>query len=259
MEAQVPGRSSYLMTGVMCACVLAFGICLILPALGPRRGVSRHLQSLNNLKNLVLAVHNYSSANEGTLPSSHWEHSPPMSWRAQVLPYLDRADMHREYDPSLAFSEGHNSELSRISLKVFDSPEGDHLTPNSAGWARSDYGMVSGPGTVQPDDRSVTLDEISEGDGLGQTLMIVECSGLQLGWAEPRDPRVDRETIGIEQLTKVRQKSKSLISTYNRGTAPVAFADGAARSISNKIDPKLLAALCTINGGEKISPEDYQH
>lgn len=140
---------------------------------------------------------------------------------------------------------------------VFASREGGRYRSASTDWARTDYGMVSGPGTVQPDEGVVTLDDISNGDGLGQTLLIVECAGLNLAWAEPRDPRVDREEIRIENLTRSGQTSKALISSFNsRGVAAAAFADGADRSLSSKIDPKVLAALCTVNGGEEISRED---
>lgn len=118
--------------------------------------------------------------------------------------------------------------------------------------------MVSGPGTVQPDEGAVTLDDMSGGDGLAQTLLIVECAGLNLAWAEPRDPRVDREEIRIENLTRSGQTSKALISSFNsRGVAAAAFGDGTAGSLSSKIDPKVLAALCTVNGGEQISSDDF--
>lgn len=48
-----------------------------------------------------------------------------------------------------------------------------------------------------------------------------------------------------------------MLSGYMTGTIGVVFADGAARGVSHKIDLKVLAALCTINGGEPITRADY--
>lgn len=257
MEGQESQRWLRILTPVLVTTMAILVVVVMVPLLQSPRGPRRNLQSINNLKNLALAVHNYAVAHGGTLPQTAANPEVPLSWRTHLLQYLDRADLHRGYDSSSEWNGGKNAEISRLWLSVFDSPEGDFRGLTIEGWGVSDYGMVSGPGTVQPDEGVVTLDEISKGDGLGQTLLIVECAGLKLAWAEPRDPRVDREEIRIENLTRSGETSKALVSSFNPDRAAVAFADGSARSLSNKIDQKVLAALCTVNGGEEISREDY--
>ncbi|MBI1348608.1 DUF1559 domain-containing protein [bacterium] len=205
-----------------------------------------NLQSLNNLKNLALAVNNSATFNGGRLPSDTRE-APCRSWRLEILPYLDRAELYRDYNRNVAWDARENQEITKENLKVLDAPEGGANEKTSNGFAISDYGMISGPGTVHPDDHVVTLDEISKGDGLGQTLLLGECVGLRLAWAEPRDPRVDREIMGIDLLSRTGQTSNKLLSAYNIGGAHVAFADGYARLLSDKIDPKILKALCTVD------------
>lgn len=246
---------------------LAIGIILaasILPCLGrllaptnlTARTQAQYLTSLNNIKNLALAVHNFATMNKDTLPANITG-AEARSWRVEILQYLDRADLHRAYDRDAAWNTPENQEITKANLKVFDAPAGGRDERTANGFAISDYGMISGPGTVHPDDHVVTLDEISEGDGLGQTLLLGECIGLRLAWAEPRDPRVDREIIGIETLTRTDQTSNKLLSSYTQGGAPVAFADGSARILNAKLDPRILQALCTVDGDEGINQSDY--
>ncbi len=266
MEAQVPNpQTSWkpIVIGTLLGLVIGLGLMVLMVVMligTPRRKYSPVSISLNNLKNLALAVHNYASATNGMLPHPA-NQTPPLSWRVQVLKYLDQVSLDQQFNRSAVWDDPANRPVAQTSLRVFEYPESDwgffgrRRATNSAGWPRSDYGMVSGPGTVNPDDHRVSLDEISQGDGLRQTLLLVECSGLQLAWAEPRDPRVDREEFRIEFLSSRDQRSKALISTWSNSPA-VAFADGSARNLSSSIDPQVLKALCTVNGGETIYEED---
>jgi len=214
------------------------------------------LESISHLKVLGLALGNYSSAHDDHLPDQNNEPNS-LSWRVAVLPFVGHPEMEAQFDRLSAWNAKSNQPLAQTWISVFDATLGEHQQPLPNGFAISDYGMISGPGTVHPNDHAVTLDEISSGDGLGQTLLLGECVGLRLAWAEPRDPRVDREIIGIETLTKPGQTSNKLLSTYTRGKVPVAFADGGGRFLNAKIDPKILKALCTVDGDEGINQSDY--
>lgn len=219
-----------------------------------RRRPRKNLETINNLKNLALAIHNAATLDAGRLPRTMREPAS-RSWRTQILQYVDRADLQREYQPDQPWDSDSNAELARTHLNVFDSPDGRRGMNPGQEWAPSDYGMISGPGTVQPGDRAVTLDKIAAGDGLGSTLLLGECVGLKLAWAEPRDPHIEREQIGIERVGR-DQTSTSLLSTSSSAPA-VAFTDGSARQLNPKIDPKILKALCTIDGDEPINQHDY--
>ncbi len=262
MEAQVPKRR---FSWISLAILLFFGGIVLSLIVVPNRGhrANSQLESLNNLKNLALAIHNLCAANNNTLPRPA-SHTPPLSWRVETLHLLDHTALGRQFQSNAAWDDPVNAEVSRTWLKIFQSPVanrslgGQRKFMNPSGWPRCDYGMVSGPGTVNPDDQTVTLEDISSGDGLSQTLLIVECSGLQLAWAEPRDPRVDRERMGIDLLSKAQPDSNALISTWSRTGPPVAFADGSARTLSPRVDPQLLRALCTIDGDEPVRAGDYE-
>lgn len=256
MEVRTQRSSIHWRRLFIASATLAVAVTLLAPLMQRRPRSRGNLPSINNLKNLALAVHNYATSNKGSMPY-HGVKAIPLSWRVDVLQYLDRAQLARQYDRSRHWNDPINAAIGREWQEIFDTPEIDSKNTNAAGCFRSDYGLISGPGTVNPGDRAVTLDEISDGDGLGPTLLIGECAGLHLGWTEPRDPRVDREEMGIEILTKPGQSSNRLLSGYMTGTIGVVFADGAARGLSHKIDLKVLAALCTISGGEPITQADY--
>ena len=242
----------FLLVGATVVVVLGSVFSVTVETRGRRR--LSGLESINNLKNLALAVHNYAVSEGGRLPRTLHEPAS-QSWRTQILQYVDQADLEREYQSDQPWNSGSNAELVRIHLNVFDSPDGRRGMNPGQEWAPSDYGMISGPGTVQPGDRAVTLDEITAGDGLASTLILGECVGLKLAWGEPRDPHIEREQIGIQRVGR-DQKSTYLLSTSSSAPA-VAFADGAARMLNPKIDPKVLKALCTIGGDEPINQEDY--
>jgi prepilin-type processing-associated H-X9-DG protein len=96
------------------------------------------------------------------------------------------------------------------------------------------------------------LDVLSNADGLSQTILLGECSGLIIVWTEPRDIDASKQKIGINLPGDRPRTSSSILSSYHPGGAYVVFADGRVLFLSEKIDPKVLQALTTATGGEEI-------
>lgn len=80
--------------------IIATLMSLVLPAVQSAREAARRVQCLNNMKNLGLAIQNFSSGRGGALPLLS-EPAPGLAstsgntiWAFQLLPYMDRADTH---------------------------------------------------------------------------------------------------------------------------------------------------------------------
>jgi hypothetical protein len=225
-------------------------------AVGEARYSARRLTGISHGKILALSLHNYASSNSGRLPSDEADNAP-RSWRTKILQFLDRADLQKRYRDDVAWDAEPNAALAQEYVVGWQISNNHPVKRDAHGRHLTDFGFLSGPGTVNPPDGMVALDDISQRDGLGQTIMLGECSGLRIVWTEPRDPDVSREEMGIEVLTKPEQTSRKLLSGYTRDGVVAAFADGAVRIVSKKIDPRVLKALTTIDGGEPISQADY--
>src|SRR5438876_24889 len=80
--------------------IIAILIALLVPAVQKVRDSAARAQCQNNLKQLALAFHSYESGSRQfplTCPDSY---APPMaySWSPHVLPYIDQAELVRNYD-----------------------------------------------------------------------------------------------------------------------------------------------------------------
>lgn len=226
------------------------------PAVMNARHAARRLTGLCHIQIFTLSLHSFATSNSGSLPTNDDE-DLPRSWRTKLLQHVDHGNLQQKYQSGTAWDQEPNDQLGYTPIELWQIPNGNGEKRDPLGRYLTDIGFISGPGTAMPAKGTVHLEDIATGDGLGQTLMLGECSGLRIVWTEPRDPDVSREIIGIEALTKPGQTSDRLLSGYFTEGPIVGFADGAGRILSKDIDPKVLKALTTINGDERIRQEDY--
>lgn len=67
-------------------------IALLLPAVQRAKQAGARASCLNNMKQIVLAAHNYESANR-LLPNSKRTNQPQRSWAPDLLPFLEQSNM----------------------------------------------------------------------------------------------------------------------------------------------------------------------
>jgi hypothetical protein len=177
----------------------------------------------NNLKLLLLAMHNYHSVFNCFPPAFvvDDEGKPMHSWRVLLLPYLGEQAIYDDYDFAEPWDGPNNSKLAGRIPGVFVCPGRMH-TPTT-----TNYLGIFGADTLWQGDNPVSIRQIW--DGTSNTIALVEVAESDIQWMEPRD--------------------------YPYGSDPpmsrhrhVGAADGSVRSIL--LDAAVFQKACTISGRE---------
>jgi prepilin-type processing-associated H-X9-DG protein len=243
-----PGRSS---SGPGIAVVLAvvivgFLFCggilvaLLLPAVQAAREAARRAQCSNNLKQIVLAMHNYHDVYK-CLPSAMTtdeDGNPMRSWRVAVLPYIESGAVYDRYDFDEPWDGPNNQLLEGTRSSVYVCPSDPF-----AGSIDTSYVMIVGKGTMGGEPNEfVTFADVT--DGTSNTIIAIEVANSGIPWMEPRDMTVD------EAIAYITTPGSTL---PHPGGVNVAMADGSVRFIASTIDPQLLEYLLTRDDGQQVS------
>ena len=252
------GGGSVATTGVL--------VGLLLPAVQQAREAARRTQSLNNLRQLGLALHNYHDTYNklpaGTHSNEKLKPDKRLSWQASVLPYLEQQPLYQAIDFDQSWDSEANQRPARTTVPTFLNP-GVPAGPRIALEGREgDYGAthyvgIAGLGKEAPmlpvtdkragmfgHDRATRLADVH--DGLSNTLMVSEASDTFGPWAAGGKATIRAFT------TKPYVNGPDGIGGPWNGGCQMLFGDGAARFISKDIDPSVLEALSTIRGGEVV-------
>lgn len=237
---------------------VAIGVALLLPAVQQAREAARRTQSKNNLKQIVLALHNYHDQHQ-SFPSGviEGQEKPEesLSWYASVLPYIDQQALYEQLDLQQEWNGDDNKAVARTPIQVFRNPSATEVDLD--GYAQADYAGVAGLGKDGPkldvgDDgagifayhRTTKIRDIT--DGMSNTLMVGDISKERGPWLQGGKgtirPFVEKPYIG----------GPDGWGRNHAGGANFGLADGSVRFISQNIDPDVLEALVTIQGGEAV-------
>jgi len=210
-------------------------VALLLPALETAREAARRAQSVNNMKQLALAMQVYHDAH-GTLPprASYDEDGQPLlSWRVHVLPYLDQQALYLQFHLDEPWDSEHNRTLIERMPALYANPSAN-LAPGMAS-----YLLPVGEGTVFEGREGVPFRKIF--DGTSNTIVLVEVNEAAAGvWTKPEELNIRAEA----PLTG--------LGAAHPGGFAAAFADGSVSSISSDIDPRAFLAMLTMAGREPV-------
>jgi hypothetical protein len=191
------------------------------------------MQSQNNVRQIVLALHNYHDV-YGTLPPAvvtDANGAPLYSGRVLLLPYMEQEALYSQFDLTQAWDSPRNLALSQTTIPTFVNPSGVN---QAAG--QTDYLFVTGAKTVFEGTRATKFSEVT--DGTSNTLIMIDVKNSGISWAEPKD-------LDIWQPLALPQGN-------HPGGNVVGMADGSVRFMSKNVAPKLLGELSTRNGGEAV-------
>ncbi len=220
--------------------LLGVGIGLCLPAVPSAREAARRMQCQNNLKQIILAMHNYESVYQLFPPGISANAGHRSSWRVEILRFSEWEDVYEDYNHMEAWDSQTNSEFAKLSLSIYTCPSNPF--PNSdQGNVYTAYVRVHGPNTVLSRDKAVPLTGNSS-----STIAIMEACGSNVVWTEPRDSLLDRERLGINLPGTAPNRSRAISSGYHSRGVNVAMLDGSLQFLSDTIDPAALQQL--VNG-----------
>ena len=232
--------------------IAAVAILFVLPIMSPSHAAARRSQCTNNLKQIVLAMHNYHDEYKCFPPAYTVDKAgrPLHSWRTLLLPYLEQKELYKQLRLDEPWDSKHNQGVFALLQipAVFRCPS-DPLLPDADSRSETNYVAIVGPRTVFPGPKSVRLKDIT--DDPAKTIAVVETYDLGIRWYEPRDLKAEEMSFRINDPDLVG------IASRHPGGANVGFADG--RSVSflpDTTEPRIVEAMTTINGKEKLLPGD---
>ena len=160
-----------------------------------------------------------------------------------ILPYLDKQNLYEQYCFDEPWDGPNNSKLHNEIVRIFSCPSDDHKRHQ----AETSYVVVVGSPTMWPENQKVSLADVSRGDGMSQTIMLVEVHNSGIHWMEPRDLEFSKMPMQINP-------AKGLgISSDHPGGANVGFANGITRFLPNDTPTETLRAILTMKGREKVT------
>lgn len=209
----------------------------MLPEANAAREAGRRAHTMNNLKQLALAMLNYEARHQRLPPAVLYgpDGKTPYSWRVELLPYLGHTDLHGQYHFDEPWDGPNNRKLLEKTPGEFRSADDPHAAQNAS------YFVLTGPGTLFDGRRGTAFNEVR--DSLHNTIMVVEAS-RDIPWTKPEDIPYDAH------------KALPQLGGYLDGRFGVAMADGTASTLPNTVDEKILRALVTKAGGEVVTLED---
>jgi hypothetical protein len=204
---------------------------------------------MNNMRQIVLAMHNYESEH-GRFPPAYIadeDGNPIHSWRILILPYLDQQNLFERYSMDEPWNGPNNRLLADEIDAIYRCPS--HYSGDSKKNC-TNYCLVTGKGTLFEADQAPAFDDIK--DGSSNTIILVEVNHSEIQWMEPRDLSLEQAIRGFEQAAKDEQ------SGNHPGIQNVAFADSSVNSLATSTIREELEKLFLVADefGNQHQPEN---
>jgi RNA polymerase sigma factor (sigma-70 family) len=227
-------------------------------------------QSIRNLEQIALAMHNYLDTFGSFPPPAIYskEGKPLLSWRVALLPYLDQGTLYRQFHLDEPWDSPHNKKLLAKRPKVYHIPGSEDRTSTyyqvfvgedtiferrrrageggglsgaagSAATPRTGGAGGGGPaaGAVAGGPAGIRLADIP--DGTSNTILVIE-AGWPVPWTKPEDLAY----AATGRIPPLGGAFPDAIYT--------AFADGKVYALKRKYDEQTLRLAITRNDGQNF-------
>jgi hypothetical protein len=213
-------------------------------AQAPANGDDRQARatSRQKLMNLGVAMNDLArDRGRNRLPSAaiQKDGKPLLSWRVTLLPFLGEQALYNKFHLDEPWDGPHNKPLLDQMPDIY-AP----INPKDEESRHSTYYQVfAGPGALFGGNEGTGLGEIK--DGATFTIMVVEAA-RPVPWTKPEDLPFDKEKP-VPELGGVFKEGFHALT-----------AGGSVRFLRRPLNPEVLRALITPNGGEAVSFDDLK-
>ena len=228
---------------ILIVCV-ALGIAF--PTIQASREKSRRLLCAHNLCQIGLGLLNYHETyRQFPYPYVLDQNGQRrFGWRVGVLPFITSNNLYDKYYFTYRNTEKEFSlaPYYEIDLPFFRCPS------DTVQRATTDYFAVTGIGTAWPAPSASCLQEFVRPS---RSVLIVENSGMDVHWVEPRDLQFDQFDFTIRSCSGMGFSSPGdpkahVISSEHRNGANAVFADGGVQFLANDTPPKIVERMLVI-------------
>jgi beta-lactamase regulating signal transducer with metallopeptidase domain/xanthosine utilization system XapX-like protein len=203
---------------------------IALPAIQKSRESASRIQSMNNMKQIALAMLNFEIATR-RFPAQAFGRpngdTPRLSWRVRILPHLGEVDLYKQFHFDEPWDSEHNKTLISKMPDVFRSPPDERPTTSAS------YYVLTGPKTMFSGKDGMKISDIT--GGASNTIMFVEAK-RDIPWTKPEDIDYDP----AKPLPK--------LGGHFPGGFVTAFVDGSVRWIADQTPADVIRALIDPTG-----------
>ncbi len=202
---------------------------------------TRRIQSVNSLREITSGAATYGDVHgQPPFAGAFADHgSGQHGWLTHLLPHVERQDLYDRVDFQRPWTDRANAEVFRAPVRPYRMLFEPEYT--SAGHGIAHYSLNAQLVRPHQPPRATAYP-----DGAAQTILAGEVIENVPAWgnhANWRDP-----ALGLN-------RSPEGFGSPHHGGVNVSFADGSVKFLSDDIDPQVLRALSTPDGGERVKDE----
>jgi prepilin-type processing-associated H-X9-DG protein len=211
------------------------------PAKEPGGNAAARQRSVNNLKEIGLGFLNYESTYKAYASQAITKDGKALlSWRVAILPFIDQADLYKQFKLDEPWDSEHNRKLITKMPRIY-APVAN--SPKEAG--RTYYQVITGPGTLFPSpDAKVKITSIT--DGTSNTALVFEANEAVI-WTKPDDLVLPKEGEKLPVLGGMFKDGMNVL-----------MCDASVQWLRRDLDAVSLRAIITIAGGEVVDWDRLQ-
>jgi prepilin-type processing-associated H-X9-DG protein len=228
------------------ATAVPVAIAMLVPAAHASRVAAQRAKSVNNLKQIGVAMQSFANANKHFPTDVRGKDGKPLlSWRVQMLPSIEQETLFKEFKLDEPWDSPHNKALVDRMPAVFAIPG----SPAESGMTF--YRGFSGKGALFDPAVSQGVELAKITDGVSNTIAVVEAREA-VPWTRPdSDIRFDAEAKKPEAIKALVEA----LGGHSSGGFNALLCDGSVRFLRESINPATLRLLITRDGGEVVSSD----